>query len=949
MRRFRAAAALGVVLTALCLPAATGALDQDRLVGAELELPARVVQKHAKLDSALARLARAKPGGRFVQVEAVARSGRRAELEAAIRAVGGSTSGRYGPLLEARLPARALETLAAHAAARRLRTPPRPHPQLVGEGIAEIGAGPWHSAMTTGAGVEIAIVDIGFQGWQQLADADLPEAQVVTKNFCEDFPFDGDDHGTAVAELVHDVAPAAKLHLICVDTPTSLGEAKEYVVANDIPIVNHSVGWLNVSRGDGSGGAGTPDAIVADARAQGVLWVNAAGNFAQEHWSGTFFDPDLDDENDDFHDFQGDDEALDVFLLEGGCVFLRWDDWPTSNQDFDLYLFRSSDDTLVSVDGLGLQNGTQEPTESACADEEDSYYVGIRRDAATEAPQFDLFVADGLLLEHSVPAGSLIEPATSPHVLAVGAFCVHTDGLQAFSSRGPTIDSRTKPDLAGPDAVSTVTYGQGIPPDCEAGFAGTSAATPHIAGAAALLKQANPGFGPAELQAALEARTGPPVGKNNDVGAGIFSLGGAPPLPPAAPTNSELPTVSGLFNQGQTLTAGDGEWTGAPIAFSFRWLRCNTSGGACVGIAGARAKTYVATAADVGHALKVRVTASNGGGSSQVVSAGTPQIGPPFQAPANVMTPSLAGLAQFGQTLSASSGAWSGSAPLTITIEWLRCDAGGEACLVIPGAGGTSYQLGLESIGMTIRIRVTTSNPGGSATARSPATTAVLPPAPGLVSLPAIAGAPMEGQTLTASPGTWTFASTLRFQWRRCAADGTCTDIPGATSATYAPGVADYGFRLQIVVTATNAAGSNSAASGLTPAVLRFMVHAVPPPQPQPPGPDGVDLQTRLVLLRFTRTPQSPRAGRRFTLLVRVGLRATSSRGATRRVSCSARIGRKALRAVTKHIRGGSARCTWAIPKAAAGKRLRSAIVVSDGTRSIRRSITARIRRARLR
>jgi hypothetical protein len=312
------------------------------------------------------------------------------------------------------------------------------------------------------------------------------------------------------------------------------------------------------------------------------------------------------------------------------------------------------------------------------------------------------------------------------------------------------------------------------------------------------------------------------------------------------------------------------------------------------------------------------------------------------------MTPSVAGLAQFGQTLSASSGAWSGSAPLTITIEWLRCDAGGEACLVIPGAVGTSYQLVLESIGMTIRIRVTTSNPGGSATARSPATTAVLPPAPGLVSLPAIAGAPLEGQTLTASPGTWTFASTLRFQWRRCAADGACTDIPGATSATYAPGIADAGFRLQIVVTATNAAGGTSAASELTSPVFRFMVHGVPPPEP-PPDPDGKDVQTRLVLLRLTRTPQNPRAGRRFTLLARVGLRATSSRGATRRVSCSARIGRKPLRAVTKGIRGGSARCTWAIPKAAAGKRLRSAIVVSDGTRSIRRSITARIRRARIR
>jgi subtilisin family serine protease len=947
MHRSRVAVALGVVLTALCLPAATSALEDGR-VPAKLELPTEV-RKHAKLDSALARLAEADAGGGLVHIEAVAGRGRRAELEAAIRAAGGTTSGRYGALIEARLPARSLESVAGHPAARRLRTPPRPHPQLVGEGVAEIGAAPWHSALTNGAGVEIAIVDIGFQGWQQLSDVDLPEAQVVTKNFCEDFPFDGDDHGTAVAELVHEVAPAAKLHLICVDTPTSLGEAKDYVVANDIPIVNHSVGWLNVSRGDGNGGAGTPDAIVADARAQGVLWVNAAGNFAEEHWSGTFFDPDLDDEGDDFHDFPGDDEALDVFLLEGGCVFLRWDDWPTSDQDFDLYLFRSSDDTLVSLDGLGLQDGTQEPTESACADEEDSYYVGIRRDAATEAPRFDLFVTDGLLLEHAVQAGSVIEPATSPHALAVASFCVHTHALQSYSSRGPTIDSRTKPDLAGPDAVSTVTYGNGSPSDCEAGFAGTSAATPHVTGAAALLKQANPSFGPAELQAALESRTGPPAVKSNGVGAGNLALGGAPPIPPAGPTNAGLPTVSGLLNQGQTLTAGDGDWTGAPVFFAFRWLRCAVSGGDCAAIAGARSKTYVATAADVGHPLRVRVTAANGGGSSQAVSTATPPIQAPLHSPANVMAPSLGGVAQFGQTLSAGSGAWSGSAPLEITIEWLRCSSDGEACFVIAGVVGASYQLALEDIGMTVRVRVTATNPSGSATARSVASAAVLPPAPAPVSPPTITGFPTEGQMLTASPGTWTFASAFLFQWRRCAVDGTCTNIPGATSASYAPGVGDAGYRLQIAVTATNAAGSNSATSDLTPAVTRIVVHGVPPPQPRPGPPDVLEPRSRLVVLGLTRNPRHPRAGRTFALIVRVGTRAITSRGATRRVTCSAKIGRQALRAVARSRRGGVARCAWAIPRTAAGKRLRSAIVVSEGSSSVRRSVTARVRGARLR
>jgi hypothetical protein len=953
MQRSRTAIACGVVLTALCLPAASGALEHDGRVEAGLALRARVVDKHPKLDSALARLADENAGGRLVEIAAVAGGARRAELEAAIRAAGGSTSGRYGSLVEARLPARALEQLAAHPAAHRLRTPARPQPQLIGEGVAATGAGAWHSAQTTGAGVEIAIVDLGFAGWQDRQAAGELPAQVATANFCQPGLFDGptaEDHGTAVAEIVHELAPGAKLHLICIDSEISLGQAKDYVVANDIPIVNHSVGWLVTSRGDGTGGPGTPDAIVAEARTQGVLWINAAGNYGEgAHWSGQFFDPDLDDAGQDFHNFQGADEGNAVFLLEGGCVFLKWDDWPLSDQDFDLYLFDPADLGTPVAASENEQNGSWEPVEWVCAPAEGTYVVAISRFSATESPRFDLIVADGAGLDYSDPAGSLVEPATSPHALAVGAVCVHTNALEGYSSRGPTIDGRTKPDVAAQASNSTVTYGA-ADGDCLMGFAGTSAGTAHVTGAAALLKQANPGFGAAELQAALEGKTVDlgASGKDNDSGSGRLALGTAPPLPPAAPTNSALPTVSGLFHQGQTLTSTDGAWTGAPLAFAFRWLRCNASGGACVAIVGARSKTYTATAADVGHTLKVRVTASNGGGSSQAFSTITPVVQSSLQPPANVMAPSLAGVAQFGQTLSASSGAWSGSAPLTIAIEWLRCQSDGESCLVIAGAVGVSYSVALEDIGKTLRIRATATNPGGSATASSAASAVVLPPVPSLVSPPTIAGAPAEGQTLSASPGTWTFASAHLFQWARCAADGTCSDIPGATSPTYAPGIADAGFRLQVAVTAMNAAGSSSATSAPTAPVSRVIVHTVPPPNPRP-GPIDFVPPTRLVVLQFTRNPVIPQAGRRFMLLLRVGTRATSSRGATRRVTCSASIGRQALRSVVKGTRGGVARCAWAIPRSAAGKRLRSAIVVSEGAKSVRKSVTASIRRTRLR
>ena len=56
--------------------------------------------------------------------------------------------------------------------------------------------------------------------------------------------------------------------------------------------------------------AGTPDAIVADAKANGILWVNAAGNAAQNHWSGNFID-----DGDDNNVFSGVDDVFNRFTI----------------------------------------------------------------------------------------------------------------------------------------------------------------------------------------------------------------------------------------------------------------------------------------------------------------------------------------------------------------------------------------------------------------------------------------------------------------------------------------------------------------------------------------------------------------------------------------------------------------------------------------------------------
>jgi hypothetical protein len=91
------------------------------------------------------------------------------------------------------------------------------------------------------------------------------------------------------------------------------------------------------------------------------------------------------------------------------------------------------------------------------------------------------------------------------------------------------------------------------------------------------------------------------------------------------PTNTALPTITGTAAVGQTLTASQGSWdrsTSFLAEYSYDWLRCNAAGASCTTF-GAKAQTYVVGQADQGSTLRVRVTATNPAGSTQVNSAQT--------------------------------------------------------------------------------------------------------------------------------------------------------------------------------------------------------------------------------------------------------------------------------------------------------------------------------------
>jgi subtilisin family serine protease len=488
------------------------------------------VAKSPKLDSRLLARARARQP---VRVEIAAR--KPASAQALVARLGGRVEASYGHLIEAVVPPGALGTIGRSRAVQYAREPIRAVAEAVrGEGIGASGAASWHRSGLHGAGAKVAVIDLGFRGWRDSRrNGDLP-ASTVAVDFCQG-GLDGGlavNHGTAVAEIVAEMAPAARVYLICAQTVAALGQAKDYARAQGIHIINHSASWFNVGRGDDSGAPDTPTGIVADAKAAGILWVNAAGNRAQQHWSGTFSDLDADSWN----EFAPGDEGNTILLgaNQQTCVALRWDSWPVTALDYDLYLTRATDGSPVASSS-NEQSGSQPPTELIChintTGVAQLYALGIRRhNAADPSPRFDLFVYPGPNLEYQVGEGSVTEPGSSSFALAVGAACWQTNGLEAFSSRGPTIDGRMKPDLVGPDWVSSFSYGPFNGCAAQTGFGGTSAATPHVAGAAALVKGANPSFGPNELQAYLESNAidlGAP-GRDASYGAGKLALGPSP-------------------------------------------------------------------------------------------------------------------------------------------------------------------------------------------------------------------------------------------------------------------------------------------------------------------------------------------------------------------------------------------------------------------------------------
>jgi hypothetical protein len=182
----------------------------------------------------------------------------------------------------------------------------------------------------------------------------------------------------------------------------------------------------------------------------------------------------------------------------------------------------------------------------------------------------------------------------------------------------------------------------------------------------------------------------------------------------AAPQNTSNPTVEGKFQVNETLTATNGQWSGNPTDFSYKWQRCNSGGTGCADISGATSKSYKLATADVDHSVRVLVTAANSDGQTTVNSRPSPVISA-NDAPRNSTRPTISGTAAVGETLTVTNGQWSGGAR-SFTYQWLRCDETGNQCVPVPSSTSQSYNVRTADLNGTVRAEVTAHSPAGNTT-----------------------------------------------------------------------------------------------------------------------------------------------------------------------------------------------------------------------------------------
>lgn len=439
------------------------------------------------------------------------------------------------------------------------------------EGFERVGADALQGLAGDGAGVTIAVLDLGFgsariPGLQARRELP-PTARLETRSFDATWGLAGrnaygnaTNHGELVAQTVFDYAPAANYVFVNYHTEQDFQAAVDWIIQRRPDVVVHSNSFIEGSF-DGSG----PAAQAVDrAAAAGIAWVNSAGNYAERHWEGQWADADQDD-------------VLDwpmtpgwTFQVDPGkpiTFALSWDQ-PDGAEvtDLDLVLEERTPaggwtEVTASRDSQVAGARSSERFTGFSSGDGGEFRLRVVR-AAGPAPsgRITLFSREIPMDALGDPGpGSIPTPGDADGSITVGAVDWAGNSLRAYSSRGPTDDGRLKPDVVAPTNTRVLTASG------PRAVGGTSNAAPNAAGAIALIIAARKragapidvtGLGDLLATTALDLGA---AGPDDQFGAGRLRVDVDPPEISVAPRIPRVVTslplrVTGVIEDASRLT-----------------------------------------------------------------------------------------------------------------------------------------------------------------------------------------------------------------------------------------------------------------------------------------------------------------------------------------------------------------------------------------------------------
>jgi minor extracellular serine protease Vpr len=369
----------------------------------------------------------------------------------------------------------------------------------------------------TGKGISIGVIDTGidydhpdlrksFSGGHDLVDGDDDPMETKGAGFRSTL------HGTHVAGVIaangrmRGIAPDAKLVAYRALGPGGSGTTEQVIAAID-EAIKDKVDILNLSLGNDVNGPDLPISLALNkAVDEGIVAVTSSGNSGPNRWTvgspGTA------------------SKAISVGASTPPMQVPYLDATGLSNK-IRLELLQGSDNWNITQSenlvfaGLGTKEEMKDVRDKLVLVERGKLTFTEKAKNAYEAGAIGVIIYNNTKgtffgnLEESLPipvaaiskdAGLDLKKQLENNLALIRINLIEEkDILADFSSRGPvTVTWEIKPDIVAPGVAINSTIPGGYLP-----LQGTSMAAPHVAGAAALIKQAHPDWTPAEIKAAI--------------------------------------------------------------------------------------------------------------------------------------------------------------------------------------------------------------------------------------------------------------------------------------------------------------------------------------------------------------------------------------------------------------------------------------------------------------